>query len=111
MGTSKKRPPGDSQRAHRRDTAQVAKVPYDGPAEVPVHLDAGRHKGANGVQIARMRAELAPVRQSGSSVSRMGGGGNAGRAARMNHGRIQQGGTMGRGNGHLNAGPCLRTTP
>jgi hypothetical protein len=47
---------------------------------------------------------LAPVTQSGSSASRLGGGSNVGRAARLNHGDIQQGGTMGRGKGYLNVG-------
>jgi hypothetical protein len=42
-GISKERSPGDSQRACRRDVAEGTKVPHDGPAEVPVRLDAGRH--------------------------------------------------------------------
>jgi hypothetical protein len=69
---------------------------------VPVRLDAGRHKGQTRVQMAGMRPVLIPVTQSGSGASRVGGGGNVGRAARMNHGDIQQGGTLGRGKGHLN---------
>jgi hypothetical protein len=52
--------------------------------------------------MAGMRPVLIPITQSGSGTSRAGGGGNIGRAARMNHGDIQQGGTMGRGKGHLN---------
>jgi L-serine deaminase len=56
----------------------------------------------NGVQMARMRSVLAPVMQSGSDASRLGGGSNVDRAARMNHGDIQQGGTRVRGKGHLN---------
>jgi hypothetical protein len=55
VGTSKKRPPGNSQRACQRNIAQGAMVLRDGPAEVPVFLDAGRHKGVTGVQMARMR--------------------------------------------------------
>jgi hypothetical protein len=51
-------------------------------------LDAGGHKGLTGVQMARMRLVIAPVTQSGSSASRLGGGGNGGRAARMDHGDI-----------------------
>jgi hypothetical protein len=42
------------------------------------------------------------VTQSSSGDSRLGGGGNVGCAARMNHGHVQQGGTMGWGKGHLN---------
>jgi hypothetical protein len=102
VGTSKERSPGDSQRACRRDVAEGTKVPHDGPGEVPVRLDAGRHKGVDRVQMAGMCPVLIPVTQSGSSASRLGGSGNVGRAARMNHGDIQQGGTMGRGKGHLN---------
>jgi hypothetical protein len=37
---------------------------------------------------------LAPVTQSDSGASRLGGGGNVGRAARMNHEDVQQAGTM-----------------
>jgi hypothetical protein len=102
VSTSKKRSPGDSQRACRRDFAEGTKVSHDGPAEVPVRLDAGRHKGVARVQMAGMRPVLIPVTQSGSGASRLGGGGNICRAARMNHGDIQQGGTMERGKGHLN---------
>jgi hypothetical protein len=57
-----------------------------------LNLDAGRNKGVARVQMAGMRMALIPVTQSGSSTSRLGGGGNIGRAARMNHGDIQQGG-------------------
>jgi hypothetical protein len=71
---------------------------------VPVRLDAGWHKGVARVQMAVMRPVLIPVTQSGSSVFRLGGGGNVRLAARMNHGDVQQGGTMGRGKGHLNVG-------
>jgi hypothetical protein len=54
--------------------------------------------------MAGMRSVLVPVTKSGGSASCLGGGGNVRRAARMNHGYIQQGGTMGRGKGHLNVG-------
>jgi hypothetical protein len=54
VGTSKKRPSGDSQRAPRRDIAQGTKVPHDGPADVPVRLDADGHKGVTGVQMTHM---------------------------------------------------------
>jgi hypothetical protein len=94
VGACKKRPPGASQRACRRDISQGTAVPHDGPAEVPVGLDAGRHQGVTGVQMAGMRSVLAPVTQCGSGAFRLGGGDNVGRAARMNHGDIQQGGTM-----------------
>jgi hypothetical protein len=60
-------------------------------------LVAGRHKVVNGVQLACMRLVLAPITQSGSGTSHLGGGGNIGRAARMKHGDIQQGETMGQG--------------
>jgi hypothetical protein len=106
VGTSKERSPGDSQRACRRDVAEGTKVPHDGPAEVSVRLDAGRHKGVAGVQMAGMRPVLIPVTQSGSIASRLGGGGNVGRAARMNHEDVQQAGTMGRGKGHLTVRTC-----
>jgi hypothetical protein len=106
MATSEKRTPGDSQRARRRDIAQDTKVPHDGPAEVPSRSDAGGHKGVTEVQMARMRPALVPVRQSGSSSARLGGGGNVGRAARMDHGDIQQCATVGQGNGHFSAGLC-----
>jgi hypothetical protein len=104
VGTSEKRPPGDSRRACRRDLTQGTKVPHDGPAEVPVRLDAGRHKGVTGVQMASMCPVLAQVSQSGSGAAHLGGGGSAGRAVRMNHGDIYQGGSIGRGKGHLNVG-------
>jgi urease beta subunit len=58
VGTSKEQSPGDSQRACRRDVAEGMKVPYDGPAEVPVRLDAGRHSGVARVQMAGMRPVL-----------------------------------------------------
>jgi hypothetical protein len=89
VGTSKKRPSSDSQRPRQRDVAQGTKVLHDGPAEVPVRLDAGEHKGLTGVQMARMRLLLAPVMQSGSSTSHLGGGGNVVQVARMDHGDIQ----------------------
>jgi hypothetical protein len=76
---------------------------------LPRCLDAGRHKGVPRVQMAGMRPVLIPVAQRGSSASRLGGGGNAGRAARMNHGDIQQGGTMGQGKAHLNVSTCPLT--
>jgi hypothetical protein len=109
VGTSEEGTPGDSWRACRRDVAEGTKVPHDGPAEVPVRLDAGRHKGVARVHMAGMRPVLIPVTQSGSGASRLGGGGNVGRAARMNHEDIQQGGTMGRGKGHLNVSTCPLT--
>jgi hypothetical protein len=56
-----------------------------------------------------MRPVLITVMQSGSSASRLGGGGNVGLAARMNHSDIQQGGTMGWGKGHLNVSTCPLT--
>jgi hypothetical protein len=60
--------------------------------KVPVRLDAGRYKGVARVQMAGMRPVLIPVTQSGSGAPRLGGGGgNVGRAARMNNGDIQQG--------------------
>jgi hypothetical protein len=109
VGTSKERPPGDSRRASRSDVAEGTKVPHDGLAEVPIRLDAGRHKGVARVQMAGMRPVLIPVSNSGSSASRLRSGGNVGRAARMNHGDIQQGGTMGRGKGHFNVSTCTLT--
>jgi hypothetical protein len=96
VGTSKERPPGDSRRAPRRDITQGTMALRDGPAEVPERLDAGGHKGVTGVQMARMRPVLVPVTQSGSSATHLGGGGNADRAARMDHGDIQLCGTLGR---------------
>jgi hypothetical protein len=87
--------------ARRRDFAQGTKVPHDGPAEVPVRLDIVGRTGVTAVQIACMRPVLAPIMQSGSGASHLGGGGggNVGRAARMNHGDIQQSGTMRWGKG------------
>jgi hypothetical protein len=82
------------------DFAQGTKVPHDGRAEVPVRLNAGRHKGVARVQIAGMCPVLIPVTQSGSVASRIGGYGNVGCAARMKH--VHQGGTMRRGKSHLN---------
>jgi hypothetical protein len=97
VGTSKKRPPGDSHRAHRCEIAQGTEVelevPHDGPAKLPARLDAGRHKGVTDVQMACTRPVHAPVTHSHSCVFRSGGGGDVGRAARMNHGDIQQGGS------------------
>jgi hypothetical protein len=105
VGTSKKQPPCNSQRPRRRGIAQGTREPHDGPAKVPIRLDAGRHKGVTGVQMACMRPLLAPVAQSGSGTSRRGGSGSVGRAARMSNGNFQQDGTMGRGKRHLNVGP------
>jgi hypothetical protein len=59
------------------------------------------YEGVARMQMAGMRPELIPVTQSGSGTSRLGGGGNVDPVVRMNHGDIQQGGTMGRGKGHL----------
>jgi hypothetical protein len=110
VGTSKERSPGDSRRTRRRDVAEGTKVPHDGPAEVPKSLEAGRDKGVARVQMASMRPVPIPVKQSCSGASRLGIGDNVGRAARMNHGDIQQGGTMGRGKGHLNVSTRPLTT-
>jgi hypothetical protein len=101
VGTSKKRSRGDSQRACRRDIAESTKVLHDGLAEVSERFNAGRYKGVARVQMVSMRPELVPVMQSGSSAPRPGGSGSVGRAAEINHVHIQQGGTMGRGKGHL----------
>jgi hypothetical protein len=49
-----------------------------GLQKAPVRLDAGNHKVVIGVQMACMRLVLAPVTQSGSGASRVGGGGNVG---------------------------------
>jgi hypothetical protein len=76
------------------DVAEGTKVLHDGPAEVPVSLDAGRYKGVAQVQMASMRPVLIPVTQSGSSAFHLKGSGNVGRAAWMNHGDILQSGTM-----------------
>jgi hypothetical protein len=108
VGTSKERSAGDSWRACRRDVAEGTKDPHDGPAEVPVRFDAGRHEGVARVQMTGMRPVLIPVTQGGSSASCLAGGGNVGCAARMNHGDIQQGGTMGRRKGHLDVSTCVQ---
>jgi hypothetical protein len=79
--TSKKRPAGDSQRVRQRDITQGTQVPRDGPAEVSVCLEAGRHKGVAGVYMSGMRPALAPVTQSGSGASHLGRTSNAARAA------------------------------
>jgi hypothetical protein len=92
VGTSKDRSPGDGQRVRRRDVAEGTNVPHDGPAVVPVRLDASRHKGVARVQMDGMRLVLTPAMQSGSHASRLGGGGNVCSSVRMNHGDIQQGG-------------------
>jgi hypothetical protein len=99
VGTSTNCAPGNSQRARRRDISQGTKVPHDGPAEVPVHLDTGRHRCVTGVWMTHRRPVLAPDTQSGSGASRLGGSGNVGRAERMNLGDIQQGRTVGAGEG------------
>jgi hypothetical protein len=93
VGTSKQRPASDSQRAPRRDVIQGTKEQHDGPAEVPLRLNAGGHKGVTGVQRAHMRLVLLPVTQSGSSAARPGGNGNVGCAARKDHGDVRQCGT------------------
>jgi hypothetical protein len=59
--------------------------------------------------MARVRPVLAPITQICSSASRLRGGGIVGRAARMDHGDIQQGGTVGQGKGHFTVGPCPLT--
>jgi hypothetical protein len=84
-------------------------VPHDGLATVPMRLYAGRQKVVTGVQMAHMRPILAPVTQSGSGALRLGSRSNAGRATRMNHGDMQQGGTIGRRKGHLNVRPLPLT--
>jgi hypothetical protein len=104
VGTRKKRPPGDSQSARQRDIALGAKVSHDGcrSARTSRRWQAQRcDRGADGPHAPG----TCPVMQSSSGASRLGGGGDVGRAARMNHGDIQQGGTMGREKGHLNVGP------
>jgi hypothetical protein len=58
-----------------RYVAQVTIVPHDGLAKVPLN-DAGRHNGVTGVQMPRMCPILAPITQSGSGNSHLGGGGN-----------------------------------
>jgi hypothetical protein len=105
VDTGKKRPPVDGQRASRGNIVQGTKVLHDVRAEVSIRLDAGRHKGVTGVQMACMRPVLAPVIQSGIGASRLEAGGNLGRAAEMRHRDIQQGGIMRRGQGHLNLSP------
>jgi hypothetical protein len=72
VGTSKKRPPGDSQRTIRSDISQGYEGTADAPAKVPIRLDAGRLKGVTGVQMARMLPLLALVTQSGSGASHLG---------------------------------------
>jgi hypothetical protein len=74
---------------------------------VPVRLDAGRHKGVTGVQMARIRPVLAPVTESGAL--HVGSSGKVGRAAGLNHGGSEQSGNMGRGKGHLNGDPRILT--
>jgi hypothetical protein len=69
-----------------------------------VRLYPCRHKGVPGMQMTGMRTILIPVPQRGSGTFRLGGGSNVRRAARMKHGDIQQGETMGRGKGHLYVG-------
>jgi hypothetical protein len=59
------------------------KVPHDGTDEVPVRLDAGRHRGVARVQMAVLRPVLIPVTQSGCSAPFLGGCGTVGRAARI----------------------------
>jgi hypothetical protein len=86
VGTSKERSSGDRRRASQRDVNEGTKVPHEGLAEVPVRLDAGRHKRVAKVQMAGMRPVLIPIMQSGSSASRLGGGCNLSSAARMNLG-------------------------
>jgi hypothetical protein len=54
-------------------------------------------QGATEVQMTHMRSVLALATQSGNGASAMGGGGSKGRAAKRDHGDIQQGGTMGGG--------------
>jgi hypothetical protein len=45
--------------------------------------------GVAALQMARMRTALVPVTQSSSGTPPVGIGGNAGRAARVNHGNIK----------------------
>jgi hypothetical protein len=49
VGTRKKKPGDDIQRALLRDSARGKKVPHDEPAEVPIRLDDGGHKGLTAV--------------------------------------------------------------
>jgi urease beta subunit len=78
VGTSNECYPGDSWGACQRDIAQGTKVPHNGPTEVPVRLDAGRHKDVPVVQMTGMRSILIPGPQLGSGTSRLGGGSNVG---------------------------------
>jgi hypothetical protein len=67
VGTSKERSLGDCRRRCRRDATQGTKVPHDGPAEVPVRLDAGRHKRVTRVQMAGMRCYLSLSRRAAAA--------------------------------------------
>jgi hypothetical protein len=104
VDTSNKPPTGDRQRALTR-YCSGEKVPHDGLSDVTTCLDAAGHKVVTGVQMACMCLVLAAGTQSGSSALRPGGDGGVGRAASMEYGDIQQGGTAGRGKGNFNVGP------
>jgi hypothetical protein len=73
---------------------------------MPIRVDTGKLKGVTGVQMARMRKVLVPYTKEGNSATRMGGGGNLGRVAKMDQGDMQQCGTVGRGKGQVNV--CTR---
>jgi hypothetical protein len=59
-----------------------------------------------GVQMARMRKVLVLVTKGGNSATRIGGGGNLGRVAKMDQGDMQQCGTVRQGEGQVNV--CTR---
>jgi hypothetical protein len=69
IGTSMEQSSRNSWRAYRRDVAEGTKVLHDGPAEVLVRFDAGRHEDVAKAQMNCVRPGLMPVTQSGSSAS------------------------------------------
>jgi hypothetical protein len=62
-------------------------------------------QSVTGVHVPHMRAALASVTQSGSGATRPRRSRNVGRAALVNHGDIQQGGTMRRGDLNVGVSP------
>jgi hypothetical protein len=70
---------------HRIDVAQGTNVTH-GLAEVPLYLDARRHKTMTGARRSRVRTALTPVAQRGSGATSPGSASNAGRAAQVNRG-------------------------
>jgi hypothetical protein len=64
VGTSKKRPVGVSQRACRRDVPQGTNELNDGLAEAPIRLNADRHNGVTGLQLARKCLYLLQTRRT-----------------------------------------------